>query len=162
MTKKDFKGQEYYDLLDYIFKEADTFEFTIAEENVKVNFKNILNKNRLEDAYSKYLDPLDEFLIEKKKTHRNLVKIFEERYKIHVFKYKAINRSKEIIKTFTNHAYGWDICMGLEYLTFYSGESELVSIVEDEDEIYFFNASLDTIFPKIKEHTDDWNMWEDE
>ncbi|MEB7771070.1 hypothetical protein [Kurthia gibsonii] len=157
LTKKYFIGEEYYKLLDIVFKEADIFEFTIKEEAVTINFRNILNKNRLDDAYAEFLKPLEEFLIERIKSNENLVKEFEPNYKIHIFRYKAINRSKEVLKTFTDHAFGWKMCETPEYLTFYKNKKELLTIVEDEDEIYIYKDGEDTIYPLIKNH-DNWKQ----
>lgn len=160
ITNKDFIGEEYYKLLDIVFKEADTFEFTIKEEAVTVNFRNVLNKNKVDDAYAYFLKPLEEFLIERKKSNENLVHEYEPNVKVHIFRYKAINRSKEIIKKFTDHAYGWSMGNTPEFLTFYKKGAPLLSIVEDEVEIYIFKEGEKTIYPLLKEH-DNWETWSD-
>lgn len=160
ITNKDFVGDEYYKLLDILFKEADTFEFSIHEESVVVNFTNVFNKNRVAEAYEEYLEPLEEFLISQIKTNENRVRAFERKHKIHVFKYKAINRSKEILKTFTDHAYGWRMGNIPEYLTFYKNEKAIFAIIEDEAEIVIFKDGEEIIYPLIKNH-DNWKNLSD-
>lgn len=160
ITNSDFSGNEYYRLLDIAFKEADTFEFTIKEASVVTNYTNVLNKERVVDAYAEFLKPLEEFLISRKKANENLVHIYKEQAKIHIFRYRAINRSKEIVKDFTHHAFGW--CMGEtpEFLTFYKNDAPLLAIIEDENEIVIFKAGEQTIYPLLQEHAH-WISWSD-
>lgn len=159
ITNKDFVGDEYYRLLDIACKEADIFEFTIKEENVTLNFRNILNKNRLDDAYAEFLQPLQEFFIDRKRTHENRVQGYEKNRKIHVFRYKSINRSKEVIKTFTDHAYGWCAGETPEHLTFYKDGHAILAIVAEEEEICIFDEGEETIFPLLKNHDNYWKRY---
>lgn len=160
-TNEDFVGKEYYHLLDILFKEADTFEFTIQEKAITKNFKNIFSKNKVDEAYADFLQPLDEFLIKRIKTNENLVHEYESNAKIHIFQYKAINRSKEIIKNFTNHAYGWAMSNDTpEFLTFYKDNKPLLAIIEDEFEICIFKEGEKRIYSLLKDHKD-WDSWSD-
>lgn len=151
-VNEDFFNEDYFTLLDVAFKLSDFFEFTIKEESIKVNADNVLNENLLEETYSTVLEPLDEFLI-KRKVHRygNIAHMYGSERKSHVFRYKSIRRAKEVLKTFTNHAFGWEMGELPEYLAFYSNDKPLFVIVEDEAEIWFYDESEAELIPTLIE-----------
>lgn len=151
VVREDFADDEYTTLIAFAFKEADSFEFTIKETSVKVNAENVLNENRLEEVYAEVLTPLQDFLIYKRKSKgENIAHIYQRDTVSHIFRYKAINRAKAVIQTFTDHAFGWSIGDSLpEYLTFYKGDEPLFVIVEDEYEVWFYEESEKHLIPAL-------------
>ena len=151
VVRQDFADDEYAILLELAFKEADSFEFTIKEMSVKVNAGNVLTEHRLEGAYTHVLTPLREFLIQHNTSNReNIAHIYERDTVSHIFRYKAINRAKAVLQTFTDHAFGWSMGDALpEYLTFYKGDEPLFIIVEDEYEVWFCEESEKQLIPAL-------------
>lgn len=151
VVQKDFADDEYTTLIALAFKEADSFEFTIKEMAVKVNAENGLNEHRLEEAYTDILTPLQDFLIYKRRSKReNIAHIYERDTVSHIFRYKAINRAKAVIQTFTDHAFGWSMGDALpEYLTFYKEDKPLFVIIEDESEVWFYEESEKHLIPAL-------------
>lgn len=150
-TNHKYRGEYYERLLDICFRESDSFEFIIFENDVEITYKNAFDPLRLEKYFEEFLLPLEPFIRSKNKVSRNLFNEYLFGSSMQVFEYNTHPDALTILKRFTDRSNEWGRRSYPQYLTFFKNNKAILAFIPEMYGVYIYPDGESSLYPLLKD-----------